>query len=132
MGVAERTSKLLVNMMHASLLVLVVAPLAHAFHLHARPVATHHVRTSRVICNEEKVSDPHCTLLSDEVRRAVNDLLDTPEDEPVIACDDPIEDPSLTCFLTPDSWLQGTGLTTSTYLCFSNPEPWAKSYKMSS
>ena len=49
-----------------------------------------------------------------------------------VECDEPSEDPSMTCFLTPESWVEGASdeLIASKYLCMTNPDPVNAPYSM--
>ena len=42
-----------------------------------------------------------------------------------VECDEPSDDPNMTCFLTPESWIEGgtDQLHSSKYLCMTNPDP---------
>lgn len=63
----------------------------------------------------------HEMIASDDIpsdREAVLDNL-------FVECDEPSDDPNMTCFLTPESWIEGGSdeLHRSKYLCMTNPDP---------
>ena len=72
---------------------------------------------------------PSCDLMSDEERETIAELAGVREDgvlDAWVQCDSPSEDPSLTCFLTPDSWINEDdgNLKPGKYLCIDTPSPW--------
>ena len=69
-----------------------------------------------------------CHLLSFEQERVLRDIIGTDEHgilKPFVECDQPADDPSLTCFLTPDSWVSDAKghLSSPKYICINNPSP---------
>jgi hypothetical protein len=65
---------------------------------------------------------PSCHLLSSEEQASIANLLsDTDSDYGFIACDQPSDDPLMTCFLKPDSWRCDESLGDGEWLCMHNP-----------
>jgi len=77
--------------------------------------------------------DEACNLLSDRQRASIHTMLGDQDhasddgrnavlDKIFVECDEPSEDPSVTCFLTPDSWVDGE-LHSEKWLCMDTPSP---------
>ena len=65
---------------------------------------------------------PACHLLSDEQRAEVSELLGQPiYVDSLLVCDEPVQDPSMTCFLKPESWKSDDSLHQGDWVCFDNP-----------
>ena len=106
---------------------------AYAFHILTRPepARTQHLRASEsarmsVAVKREQSS---CLLLSNNEMKTVRELLDE-KNGPVLVCDEPVNDPSLTCFLAPENWSNEVGAEdlASKYICVPNQEPWQKTH----
>jgi len=79
-----------------------------------------------------------CNLLNDKQRASIKEMVASNEDDVdarnqvletlVVECDEPSEDPSMTCFLTPESWIDdgsgdGASLHADKYVCMETPSP---------
>ena len=113
-------------MITASATAFALAPMPHPL-IH-QPVAVRGVSAiimmapRRPVDNEASSSGSMCHLLSAEELDAVTDLMSQSKhnDYGYTVCQEPSEDPSMTCFLKPDNWSKEVPQQ-GDWLCMQNP-----------